>query len=148
MALSYSLEIEAGIEPEVLLLMIAHSSGLEWEGGMLRGAGMTVDAHRQDDFEKSVTEEEFGFRPSVFAGFRISPDEAYEEAIRILMRTTMTLLREVPGDVVLLFNYETMILGRLGNQLRFNEEEPDLHVLSELSDLTEAYENEVALMTA
>ncbi len=78
MALSYGLELEAEIEPVRALRIIADCLGLEWQQGILKGTGITVSAHREDDFDKSSADREFGFQPSICVGFRINPNKAYE----------------------------------------------------------------------
>jgi len=148
MALSYGLEIEAKLEPARALHIIADDLGLERQEGVLKGPGITVNACRQDEFEKSVTDHEFGFRPAICVGFRINPNLEYEEGVRTVFRATMILLREVAGDAVLLFNYDTMILGRIDNQIIFDRNNLEPCIGSEMDELTLLCENSPVLKAA
>jgi hypothetical protein len=72
---------------------------------MLKGRGITVYTYCPDDSDKLLAEQESGFRPGVCAGFRINSSSGYEEGLRTVLQAAMTLLGEMPGDAVLLFNY-------------------------------------------
>jgi len=148
MALSYGLEIEAELEPTRALHIIADDLGLERQEGVLKGPGVTVNVCKQDEFDKSVTEQEFGFRPAICVGFRINSNSEYEEGVRIVFQATMILLREVAGDAVLLFNYDTMILRRIDNQIIFDRNNLEPCIDSELDELILLCENIPVLAAA
>lgn len=116
MAISYALELEAEVEPVRLLHIISDRLGLKQQKDMLKGLGITVYAYCPDDSDKSLAEQEFGFRPGVCAGFRINSNSGYEEGMRSVLQASLTLLGEVPGDAVLLFNYETVLFQRTGGR--------------------------------
>ncbi len=67
--------------------------------------------------------------------------------MRMVVRATMTLLHEVIGGAVLLFNYETIIVQRIDNQLIFNKNDLESWIASELDDLI-LYKNNTELATA
>ncbi len=140
MALSYGLEIATELKPIQALQIVADKCSLEWQQETLRGPGIQVIASEEEEDDQSLTEEAFGFRPSVFLGFRVNPGKNLEKAERTVIRATMALLQQVAGDAVLMFNYESIVLQRISNQLVFNQEMWERWTASEMANTTVLYE--------
>ncbi len=141
MAVEYDLNIATELEPIQALHIISDGLNLKWRTDtLLERPGIQVSAIPSPELRQSVIEEEFGgFRPTIFVLFRIFPNADYEGGIRILRQATMELLRQVPGDAVLLFNGETIVLQRLGGKLMLKEGWGNWNA-SELADVTLPYE--------
>jgi hypothetical protein len=122
-ALTYRLEVAADLEPRHALRLLADGLGLDSEASELYGTGILVGAMTPPAQGQDLTEEEFGFRPSLDVWFRLDPnvpDGAYVEAKRRLIRAAMIVLRHTSGDAVLLFNGEQVLLRRRTGRLLLN----------------------------
>lgn len=141
MAVEFSLVISTDIEPIQALHIVFKKVGLEWRDSntYLVGPGVLVSSIRKGALGQSVIEEAFGFRPNISVFFRISPKEDYEKGRHTLLQATIELLRQVPGDAVLLFNGENIVLQRIGGQLVLNEEWGNW-TPSQLADVTLPHE--------
>lgn len=123
MALDYDLHMATALEPTQTLCLMLNKFSLKWniDNNWLVGAGVIVGAIKSTELNQSILEEEFcGFRPTVSVWFEIDKFN-YEEGMNTLRQATMEVLRQVPGDAVLLFNGETIVLQRLGGRLILNE---------------------------
>lgn len=141
MASEYSLVISTDLAPIRALHIVSKGLGLKWEDSntYLVGLGVLVGATSQGGLGQSVIEEAFGFRPDISVLFRINPKEDHEKGRHTLLRATMELLRQIPGDAVLLFNGENIILQRIEGQLVLNEEWGNW-TASQLTEVTLPYE--------
>jgi hypothetical protein len=63
--------------------------------------------------------EAFGFTPTLHVGFRLDKDRADAGRIGVI-ETTLGLLKELPGDAVLLFDGENPLLLRVAGRLTLN----------------------------
>lgn len=123
MALSYELEMAVGLEPQQALQILANACSLQWQDNNLVGSGIQIRAFKETDEEnRALTEQAFGFVPSLVVSFRIKSDQNIEQAERLMIRATLTLLQETTEDAVLLFNYENIVLQRIKNQLVINKD--------------------------
>jgi hypothetical protein len=139
-ALDYSLDIATELEPIQALHIVSDGLGLEWRTDtLLEQPGVQVCAIKNSELGQSVIEEWFGFRPTISVLFRIFTNEDYEGGKHTLQQATMELLRQVPGDAVLLFNGETIVLQRIGGQLVLNQGWGNWNA-SEMAAMTLPYE--------
>ncbi|AOX02099.1 hypothetical protein BJP34_24045 [Moorena producens PAL-8-15-08-1] len=143
MALDFDLEMVTELKPQQALNILATKLALEWQQDNLKAPGILINADVEDRWEQDVTEENFGFRPTLVVGFRINPNQDYEGGLRTLIRATISLLQQTVGEAVLLFNYETVVLQRLGNKLILNEEMLEPSIISEIDQFKLTYELQV-----
>ena len=122
MAISYGLEIATLLKPQQALELMAAHQDLSWQDHSLRGEGIQIHASYLDDSDQLLTEEDFGFRPTLEVNFRLNPSQ-YDTAMKALCDANLALLTQETGDAVLLFNYETVVLQRINGHLTFNSEE-------------------------
>ncbi len=141
MSLSYTLELETKVEPQKLLQLLVERHNLQWHQETISGKGIWVNAYVEDDPEnQSLTKEEFGFIPSIIFAFRINTDDTLEIGEQTLIRAVMTLLQEVAGNAILLFNNENLVLQRINNQLIFNQDMWEEWTANELERINIPYE--------
>ncbi|HYO57733.1 SitI3 family protein, partial [Archangium sp.] len=69
----------------------------------------------------------FRFIPTLLVGFRFKNNTDHEISSQIMFQTTMLLLEQAQ-DAVLLFNYEIIVLQRIGGRLTVNS---DYHMWDE-----------------
>lgn len=120
MSLDYYLELSTDLKPAPALRRLAERLGLDWaDDTHLSGPGTIISAVEvTPGWWTEGIEEGFHFSPRLTVGFHYNKEE--EEAFnRIMLRATLLLL-EQPGDAVLLFNGEVIVLQRLKGQLVFN----------------------------
>lgn len=127
MALSYRLHLATELKPLQALNIAFTGSNLEWASSpdaRLFGDGLLMGAYLEDDDDdRSMIEEAFGFIPTLSVWFRFTYSEDYGKSINTIFQVTMKLLsQEVSGDAVLLSNGEDIILQRLKGQLLLNDE--------------------------
>ncbi|PSB35546.1 hypothetical protein C7B69_05740 [filamentous cyanobacterium Phorm 46] len=124
MSAEYQLFLATIIEPLQALQIVSRGFELEWvdepNGPCLFGSGMLVGSNQGIEFQ-SIIEEEFGFVPNITIWFRLNWDADFEKADRIMIRVTIELLRQISKDAVLLFNYDSTVLQRLGGNLLLND---------------------------
>ncbi len=141
MSLSYTLELENKLEPKKLLQLLVERHNLQWHQDTISGKGIWINAHTEDDADnQSLTKEEFGFAPSTIIGFRINTDDTLEIIEQTLISAVMTILQEVTGNTILLFNYEKLVLKRINNQLIFNQDMWEEWTTSEIERFNIPYE--------
>lgn len=124
MSTEYQLYLATILEPLQVLQIASQGFELEWvdepNGFCLLGSGMLVGANQAMEFQ-SIIEEEFGFVPNITIWFRLNWDADFEKAKQIMIRVTIELLRQISEDAVLLFNYDSIVLQRLGENLLLND---------------------------
>ena len=79
-----------------------------------------MGAMQESDRGQAFMQSEFGFAPTVDVWFRINSRQDEEMGKQTLLRAVALLLDRFPGDAVLLFNGEHVVLQRLGGSLSFN----------------------------
>ena len=140
MSLSYTLELEKKLEPKQLLQLLVERHNLQWHQETISGKGIWINAYAEDDPEnQSLTKKEFGFIPSTIISFRVNTDDTLEIGERTLIRAVMTLLQQVTGNAILLFNYENLVLQRINNQLIFNQDMWEEWTANELEGINLPY---------
>jgi hypothetical protein len=137
MAIEYTLYIDTDQNPETVMEQMFAGIGLkpriEKSGGfasLLRrrppvfrstsGPGFITSAYKTSDFGRSLLMEEMEINPGVSIGFRLSKFKDWEPQVRTMLQATLQLLREIPGDAVLLFNGELVWLLRKAGELTLN----------------------------
>ncbi|WP_394613699.1 SitI3 family protein [Lentzea sp. JNUCC 0626] len=127
MALSYSLDIATSLsadqvarrlpvlpgDPEVTLGQLLQGVAVA-EGTWLR-----VGATEPSPW--SVVESDLGFAPTVWVVFRLDKETDTARQLDDVVRRTIAVLDEVPGDAVLHFDYEVVWLLRRGGELSLND---------------------------
>lgn len=105
-------------------LLSRHIGGLPltWNGknsDYLLGPTIEIDISEPlKGWQKTITEG-FGFTPTLSVGFRFKTNTDFDAFSEIMNQATMLLL-EHARDAVLLFNYELIVLQRIGGKLVFN----------------------------
>ena len=149
MSLSYTLELQKKLEPKQLLQLLIERHNLQWHQDTISGKGIWVNAYTEDDADnQSLTKEEFGFIPSTIISFRINTDDTLEIGERTLIRAVMTLLQQVTGNAILLFNYENLVLQRINNKLIFNKDMWEEWTANEMERVNIPYELKQLASTA
>ncbi len=122
MALEYDLQLSTGLgHTQALEMLVRQIDGLEQDedSSFLFGSTITVHASESDGMSRKVIERGFHFEPTLSVLFRFVSNTDYDSFKQLMLRATMLLL-ERAQDAVLLFNYETIVLQRLGGRLTFN----------------------------
>ncbi len=122
MSLEYSLEIAEKVSVSEILTYLGSLPDFEHHGGgEIRTPELQAFVKEPSYLTSDVIEESFGFDPSVEVTFRL--DKSYDRSAaryRVVWASSK-LLRRTNGDVVLLFNGETVIFSRLGAHLTLNQ---------------------------
>jgi hypothetical protein len=108
---------------QVLELLAAQVDGLEQDEGRpaLFGPTIMISVAEPDAMSRIGIKRGFHFEPTLSIGFRFVNNTDYDAFRQIMLRATMLLLAHAQ-DAVLLFNYEIIVLQRLGGKLVFNSE--------------------------
>ncbi|MGK7905374.1 MAG: SitI3 family protein [Hormoscilla sp.] len=123
MSLDYDLRIVTDWEPILILEFLSKKLQLGWEEGVrLFGPGIVLGVSRENERRQAFIQSMFGFAPTVDVWFWLDKNEDYYLGKQTLLQAVMLLLSEMPGDAVLLINYETIVLQRIGGTLIFNQE--------------------------
>jgi len=124
MALVYELELSASMQcMQVLELLAAQVDGLEQDEGRpaLFGPTITISVAETDAMSRKVIKRGFHFEPTLSIGFRFVSNTDYDAFKQIMLQAAVRLLAHAQ-DAVLLFNYEIIVLQRLGGNLVLNSE--------------------------
>ncbi|PTL83161.1 SitI3 family protein [Vitiosangium sp. GDMCC 1.1324] len=129
MALEYELELSTSMNPtQTLELLSRHIGGLTltWNGknsDYLWGPTINIDVSEPSRSWPGTIKDGFGFLPTLLVGFRFNDktDDDYNTCRQIMFQATMLLLEQAQ-DSVLLFNYEFIVMQRLGGKLTFNSD--------------------------
>jgi hypothetical protein len=111
---------------QALELLSRHIDGLTltWNGknsDYLLGSTIEIDISEPLKSWQQTLTEGFGFTPTLLVGFRFKTNTDFDAFSEIMLQATMLLL-EHARDAVLLFNYEIIVLQRLGGNLVFNSQ--------------------------
>jgi len=124
-ATEYEFDIATDLKTvQALELLSRHISGLTltWNGknrDYLLGSTININVSEPFKSWQETILEGFGFNPTLLVGFRFHNNTDFDEFSEIMFQATMLLL-EHAEDAVLLFNYENIVLQRLGGKLVFN----------------------------
>lgn len=143
MATEYHLSVATPQEPQPVVQLLAEALRLEQQpDGFLVGPGILLGVRPMTGLRRTVLREAFGFDPSLSILFRMynnAPDDEYSMGKHILIRATMLVLERDPGDAVLLFNGEQVILQRLQGRLALNHDWQEWTSYQLLADVTLPY---------
>jgi hypothetical protein len=121
MALDYSLILEADLESQSalkLILPIFDFKQCEEEKYLFGINNLLIGSCEESELSKSIIEEDFGFRPSFYVWFRIRSNDDEDRKGRAMMtEIVLEVLHQIPGNAVLLFNGETMVLQRIAGEV-------------------------------
>lgn len=134
MAIEYSLDITADIEPERLLHLVEEELGLDHDrdpecrtddNSALVGRdapGFYLTALPVDRTSGEIAEEWLGFKPSVRLMFRMDKEGDIRTAYLRVLRATSGVLARLPGDAALILNGEHVrVLRRRGRVIVKND---------------------------
>ena len=129
MALEYGLYIQTDLNPERVMKLIFTSLGVDAriEKSKKRGvfffthaSGLTTWAYRFKDNEPSLIAADLGIEAPMLILFHLDKFEDLDVQKHLLLRATIELLCQIPGDATLLFNGEVVWLLRKGGELILN----------------------------
>ena len=125
MATEYEFDMATDLKTsQALELLSRHIGGLTltWNGknsDYLLGSTIEIDISEPLKVWQETITKGFGFTPTLSVGFRFKTNTDFDAFSEIMNRAT-TLLLEHARDAVLLFNYEIIVLQRIGGKLVFN----------------------------
>ncbi|ADO68468.1 SitI3 family protein [Stigmatella aurantiaca] len=120
MSLDYDFNIATALSPQQVLRIALKEVGLEPETALVSpgvfketaGPGFLVSAGPVAPMSKAILEEELGISPAVNLHFWIDSGDERHAAIASMLQAGLAVLRQVPGDAVLLFIGETVLVLR------------------------------------
>jgi hypothetical protein len=127
MALEYELALSTRMTPAQVLGMLSKQLGgltLLWNGknsDYLWGPTININVNEPIRSMPDTIKEGFGFPPTLMVGFRFTNNTDYDVSRQLMFQATMLLLEQAQ-DAVLLFNYEFIVMQRLGGRLTFNSD--------------------------
>lgn len=139
MSVDYELRLVTDWQPRQILEILSKELGLQWqENSRLVGRGIVLGARTEPDQRQSLMMEAFGFQPTVDIWFRVETYEEISPGKTILLKASLLILGQIPGDGVLLVGQEKIVFQRIDGTLIFNKK---LHVWAdyELSELNVPY---------
>ncbi|MDC0712484.1 SitI3 family protein [Stigmatella sp. ncwal1] len=129
MSLDYGFNIKTALTPQQVLRIALAELGLEPETALdspgvfkeTAGPGFLASAGPVAPLSQTILQEDLGIAPSVNLHFWIDSGEERHAAITSMLQAGLAVLRQVPGDAVLLFIGETVLLLRRQGQLFLDE---------------------------
>ncbi len=123
MSLNYELRIDTEWEAQQVSDFLSKELSLEWgEESRLLSPGVVIGVFSEKETRRSIMQLEYGFKPTIDVWFWLNSNRDYEKGKHTLLRASMLLLSKLPGDAVLLFNYERTVLQRIEGTLIFNSQ--------------------------
>jgi len=123
MSLDYELRIVTNWQPQQVSELLATELDLQWgEENRLFNSGVIAAVFPEKERTQSLMLELYGFQATIDVWFRLKKREDEDLDKETLLRASMLLLGKLPGDAVLLFNYERTVLQRLQGILVFNSQ--------------------------
>ena len=118
MSLDYDLKIETSLDPRQILEIVAKANGIEaidtTEPYSFQMTGASVVAMPiENDIGKRLILEGYGFVPNLLVSFEYHISEPIDN----IAHGVSAILREVPGNAVLLWNGEETIAKRINGKL-------------------------------
>jgi hypothetical protein len=121
MALEYSLRLAADCDPGLVAGLVAASRSVRGHRGTLQAPGVVEirvvpeSGHTHDTLRRSL-----GLTPTVLVFFRLDKFRGPSEGVTSVLQVCADVLHALPGDAVLLFNGETVVLLRQQGRLLLN----------------------------
>ncbi|ROT34234.1 hypothetical protein EF879_05220 [Micromonospora sp. HM5-17] len=130
MAVEYRLYGAADLETDQLVsFLAAELGGTVGDDGRVRRDGLDVTPYRVETGDEAwVATSVFGFPHRVTASFRLSnrvSEQVRELNVGLMMRAVLSFFDTYPGDGVLLFNGEEVVLQKLTGQVSVNSDWED-----------------------
>lgn len=123
MSLNYELRINTEWEAQQISDFLSKELSLEWgEESRLLSPGVVIGVFPEKETRRSIMQLEYGFKPTIDVWFWLNSNRDYEKGKHTLLTASMLLLSKLPGDAVLLFNYERTVLQRIEGTLIFNSQ--------------------------
>lgn len=123
MSLEYDLRIATNLQPNQTLELLAKQLNFEWEKNQtLYSPGIVISAIAENENRQTFMQSLFGFTPTVNIWFWLDSNQDYEQGKHSLLLATTTLLNNLSGDAVLLFNGESIVLEKIAGALIFNKD--------------------------
>jgi hypothetical protein len=123
MSLDYELRIITDWQPQQVSELLAKELDLQWgEENRLFNSGTIAAVFSERERTQSMMLEHYGFKPTIDVWFRLKQHEDGDLDKQTLLTASMLLLSKLPGDAVLLFNYERTVLQRIEGTLIFNSQ--------------------------
>ncbi len=123
MSLNYELRIDTEWEAQQISDFLSKELSLEWgEESSLLSPGVLIGVFPEKETRRSIMQLEYGFKPTIDVWFWLNSNRDYEKGKHTLLTASMLLLSKLPGDAVLLFNYERTVLQRIEGTLIFNSQ--------------------------
>jgi hypothetical protein len=116
MALEYTLMIESKLELIEVKNILSNFQDLP---------GITIDIELTDKEDKSFAQDQFRFTPSLSLFFIQDKIADFSLAHSNIIKTTIALLNNCSGDLVLDFNGDTILLRRIKSQLFIYQDDRD-----------------------
>jgi len=124
MSINYYLDILASSEPDQILDLICNQLSLEnFDEKTFLFPGLIGRVSMCRESSKDLTEEAFGFRPTLYISFLpIHNSDEYVQARNLIIKISMMVLNHEPGNAVLSREYEQVLFQRLNGQLVLNSQ--------------------------
>ena len=123
MSLDYELRIITDWQPQQISELLVKELDLQWgEENRLFNSGVIAAVFPEKERTQSLMLESYGFKPTIDVWFRLKKRENEDLDKHTLLTASMLLLNKLPGDAVLLFNYEQTVFQRLQGTLIFNSQ--------------------------
>ena len=110
MSLDYDLEFEQNIEPKKVLELLVNLCEFQWQETGISGLGIWANAYQEEEEGiRILPEEKKKFKPQTVVSFSFRSENNIETEEKTLIGAVITLLKNVPGSAILLFNYEHLV---------------------------------------
>jgi hypothetical protein len=145
MSITYQLDLGASTTPKAVAVAMAQIATktviieqIDGNGGKLRGDGwFSVDISEYDP--PDPVEESFGFTPRVEIHFGLNKFNDPEGRELDVIRLTLGVLDEIPGDALFHSQHNWVFLLRRGGRLTINDDD-DIWTPGHLALLPQSYE--------
>lgn len=120
MAIEYYADVATDLSPSEIIALLSRALKIarHGHGNELEAPGVSVRAFSTDELSRSATRDDFQFTPTVTLGCRVDKDpDSQREGPIWVVRICNAILKETPGDVVLLYNGDVPILLRRAKRL-------------------------------
>ena len=123
MGIEYTLSLHGDIEVASIIDHLTSSEEYEDHGTFLSKEGIKIFVQDAQGLSAQIIEDEFGFYPKIQITFMLNKFSDLALLQKRVITMVDSLLRKETGDTVLLFNGESVILLRIGSELRLNKNE-------------------------